>query len=292
MGRRFWKWVGVLFVSASVALAMLPLLVTVTNSFMGLGEVVGRYTDQVTEENQEEPHAGGVHFVNLSLIPAEFSFEQYRNLLFVNPTYLRMVWNSILLVVPILVGQFLIAPLAAFAFEQMKWRFKEAIFFMYVIVMLMPMQILLVPHFLVAGWLGIKDTYLAIILPAMFHPLGVFLIRQQIKGFPKECLEAARLDGAGEFTVYRRIVRPNMAGIVAAMVVLLFTDNWNIVDQAVVFIRDSFREPMSVYLNRILGSDPGMFFAASTFYAIPALLVFFLGKEYLIEGISMSGIKS
>lgn len=292
MRRKFGKIISGVLLFLMIAVAILPLIVTFTGSFMSQNEVVNRYTEAITEENRDDPHTDTLHFVKLSLLPSKVSLEQYRNLLFRDPRYLRMFWNSILLVVPILVGQLLIAPLAAFGFEQLRFKYKEAIFFIYMIVMLMPLQILLVPHFLVAGWLGIKDSYLAIILPAMFHPLGVFLIRQQIKGFPSECLEAARLDGAGEFQIYRKIMRPNMTGIVAAMIVLLFTDNWNIVDQAVVFIRDAYREPMSVYLNRILGDDPGMFFAASAFYALPALLVFFTGKEYLIEGISMSGIKS
>ena len=284
MKKKIMKGIGILFVFLFVVIAVFPLLATVTNSFMSVSEVVDRYVQNTQTEN--------LRFVRLGLIPDRVSLEQYRTLLFVNPVYLRMVWNSLILVLPILAGQLVIAPLAAYGFERMRWRHKEVLFFFYVVVMLMPMQVLLVPHFIVSGWLGIRESYLAIILPAIFHPLGVFLIRQQIKGFPGECLEAARLDGAGEYAIYRRIMRPNMSGILAALMVLLFTDNWNIVDQAVVFIQNSFEEPMSVYLSRILTSDPGMFYAASAFYALPALLVFFVGQDYLIEGISMSGIKS
>ena len=103
------------------------------------------------------------------------------------------------------------------------------------IVMLMPLQLTLVPNYLVANWLGIQNSSLAIILPAMFQPLGVFLIRQQIQDFPQETLEAARLDGASEYRIYRSIVKPNLSSAIAAALILIFIDNWNIVDQAVTF---------------------------------------------------------
>ena len=173
-----------------------------------------------------------------------------------------------------------------------KWKYKEGLFFVYMIVMLMPMQLTLVPHYLVTGWLGIRHSWWAIILPAVFHPLGVFLIRQQIKEFPEECLEAARLDGAGEFQIYRKIMYPNMTGVISAMLILLFVDNWNIVDQAVVFIEDSYKFPMSVYLSQLLDGEAIVYYAASVVYMLPALFAFLMAKEYLIEGISMSGVKS
>lgn len=254
MGKRIGKGLAVSLIAVSVVLAVLPLIITLGKSLKYM--------------------------------------EGYKELLFLNPAYLRLIWNSVCLLVPILVGQVIIAPLAAYGFWQWKWKYKEALFFIYMIVMLMPVQLTLVPHYLVTGWLGIRNTWWAIILPAMFHPLGVFLIRQQIRDFPKECLEAARLDGAGEFQIYRKIMHPNMTAVISAMLILLFMDNWNIVDQAVVFINESYNLPMSVYLNQLLGDASGVFYAASVVYALPALFVFLMAKEYLIEGISISGIKS
>lgn len=134
-----------------------------------------------------------------------------------------------------LIGQLLLAPLAAYGFWQCRWKYKEILFYLYMIVMLMPLQLTLVPNYLVANWLGIQNSSLAIILPAMFQPLGVFLIRQQIQDFPQETLEAARLDGASEYRIYRSIVKPNLSSAIAAALILIFIDNWNIVDQAVIF---------------------------------------------------------
>ena len=280
------------FLVLAALAAVFPIVFTIASSFMSGAEIADRYTAEITETNSGDFISSGIHFVRFGLIPEQPTLDQYKELLLASPDYLRMFWNSVLLVVPVLIGQCILAPLAAFGIENLRWRFKEAIYFAYIIVMLMPTQILLVPNFIVAGWLGIRENYLAIILPAMFHPLGVFLVRQQLKNFPKECLEAAQLDGAGAYQAFRYIVRPNLTSVVAALAVLLFADNWNIVDQAVVFLKNTFDNPLSVYLGEVVSGDPGMFFAVSVFYLIPALLVFFLGQDYLAEGIALSGVKA
>ena len=195
-------------IAIAAIVALFPIVFTVASSFMSGTEIADRYTAEITETNANDFSSSGIHFVRFGLIPEQPTLDQYKELLLNSPDYLRMFWNSVLLVVPVLIGQCVLAPLAAFGIENLRWKYKEAIYFTYIIVMLMPTQILLVPNFIVAGWLGIRENYLAIILPAMFHPLGVFLVRQQLKNFPKECLEAAQLDGAGAFQAYRYIVRP------------------------------------------------------------------------------------
>lgn len=284
--------VSTVFIVVSALVALFPIVFTVASSFMSGPEIAGRYTAEITAENAGDFISSGIHFVRFGLIPEQPTLSQYEELLLNSPDYLRMFWNSVILVVPVLAGQCLLAPLAAFGLESIRWKYKEAIYFGYIIVMLMPTQILLVPNFIVAGWLGIRENYLAIILPALFHPLGVFLVRQQLKNFPKECLEAAQLDGAGAYQAYRYIVRPNLTSVVAALAVLFFADNWNIVDQAVVFLKNTYDNPLSVYLGEVVTGDPGMFFAVSVFYLIPALVVFFLGQDYLAEGIALSGVKA
>ncbi len=284
--------IALIFVILAAFAAIFPILFTVAGSFMSGEEIVSRYTAEITEANQGDFTSSGIHFVRFGLIPEQPTLTQYKELLMDSPDYLRMFWNSVILVVPVLLGQCILAPLAAFGLENIRWKYKEAIYFTYIIVMLMPTQLLLVPNFIVAGWLHIRESYLAIILPAMFHPLGLFLVRQQLKNFPKECLEAAQLDGAGAYQAYRYVVRPNLTSVVAALAVLLFADNWNIVDQAVVFLKNTFDNPLSVYLGEVVTGDPGMFFAVSVFYLIPALLVFLLGQDYLTEGIALSGVKA
>lgn len=273
-------------------IALFPVVFAFTNSLMSREEIASRYSTRIMESNQEDYSFGNIHFVRFGFLPEKASTQQYRELFFENPAYLRYFWNSVALVVPILVGQCILAPLGAYGLENLQWKGKEVVFFLYAVIMLLPMQLLMVPNFIVAGWLGIRESYLAIILPAVFHPLGVFLVRQQLKGFPGEVLEAARLDGAGEFQIYRKIVRPNLTSVIAAVLVLLFADNWNMVDQAVVFIRKPYDMPMSAMLSQLADTAPELFFAVSCFFLLPAVLVFLYGQDYLMEGISLSSIKS
>jgi len=280
-----------IFILVSVSVAVFPIFFIFANSFMSGEEIVSRYSSEILESNAGDFSSHNIHFVRFGLLPEQPTLEQYKRLLLGSPQYLRMFWNSVLLVVPVLLGQCVLAPLAAYGLENIRWKYKEVIYFMYIIVMLMPTQILLVPNFIVAGWLNIRDSYLAIILPALFHPLGVFLIRQQLKNFPKECMEAAALDGAGAFQTYRQIVRPNLSSVVAALLVLLFADNWNIIDQAVVFLTKTYENPLSVYLGNVASGDPGMFFAVAIFYLIPALLVFLFGQDKLTDGIALSAVR-
>lgn len=271
MKQKLAKYLSILFIIFLASIALFPFVITILNSFFNPADAEGTVTELIQK--------------------GRLSLEAYQ-VFFSNPIYMRMVGNSILLVVPILLGQLFIAPAAAYGFECLQWRGKEVLFFLYLLFMLMPMQVLLVPHFIVAGWLGIRDSYLAIILPAVFHPLGVFIIRQQIKNFPVECLEAARIDGASESMIYRKIVCPNIVATVVAVLILLFTDNWNIIDQAVVFIRSMEWEPMSVYLSAIWENDTKNFFAISVIYALPTVLLLIVGQSYLVKGIQLSGVKN
>ena len=138
-------------IMVSAAVAVFPIVFIFVNSFMSGSEIVSRYSAEILPTNADDFTSHGIHFVRFGLLPREFTLDQYKQLLLQSPGYLRMFWNSVLLVVPVLIGQCVIAPLAAYAFENIKWKYKEAIFFMYIIVMLMPTQILLVPT---SSWRG------------------------------------------------------------------------------------------------------------------------------------------
>ena len=156
--------------------------------------------------------------------------------------------------------------------------------------MLMPLPVVLVPQFVMAGFLGISESVLAVILPAIFAPFGVFLLRQFMKQMPKDILEAAHIDGAGNVRILVSIVSPVMKPAIVALALLMFVDYWNVVDQAIVFITDPGSQPLSVGLQRLAGNFE-IVFAASFFYMLPALLVFLHGQDYLVEGMKMSGLK-
>ena len=286
------KYFLILAIAGFFAIAfVLPIVVTFTNSFMSGYEIRNRYVRDVLPSNifytlEVFPQ---VHFVRMSLIPSWITVRQYLTL-FIDVRYINSLWNSVLITVPSVVGQLVVSAPAAFAFEFSSWRHKEKLFFVYVVVMLMPLPVVLVPQFVMASFLGISDSVLAVILPAVFGPFGVFLLRQFLKAFPRECIEAAKLDGAGYVRILLSIVVPLTKPALAALALLVFIDYWNVVDQAIVFITNPAREPLSVYLHRLSGNF-NIVFAASCFYMLPALFVFLHGQEYLVEGMKMSGLR-
>lgn len=275
---RFW-WL--LFLAITV-IYMAPLIITFTNSFMSSTEVERNYNVSGMEEGS---------YVDMNLIPEKVTLSQYAELLFDSPVYLNMFWNSVKITVPIVVGQMIVSTLAAYAFTVLKFKGKELLFFLYIIVMLLPLQVTLMPNYIVADWLGITDSYLAIILSGIFHPFGVFLLRQFMKSLPDAYLEAAKIDGAGHGKIFISIILPMIKPGIAATAMLTLLDYWNLVDQAIIFIQDSEKQPLSTFLAQINNGDIGLAFAGSCFYAVPMLLALFYGQEHLKQGIAITGMK-
>ena len=272
----------------AAALSLAPMVFILANSFMGNMEADARYTGLVTPHSYFGVTTGSMHYMDMAFVPDLISVSAWRNILVEDPTNLRFMWNSMLLTVPIVLGMLIIAPLAAYGFERAKSKHKDKLYFLYIIIMLLPMQALLVPHFIAANFLGINNNILAIILPAIVAPFGVFLIRQQMRGFPKEIIEAARIDGANELQIFFRIVLPNIKPAMTALGVLAFAEAWNIIDQAVVFIRDPWQMPLSVHLSTGLTGNMGIVFALSSLFMIPALIIFIYGQDDLSEGVGYS----
>jgi len=282
---------GLKFVAMAVVafVFLFPVLIVFTNSFMSGFEIVTRYTPFVRPGNVHFA-ADGIHFVRFTLIPDFVSFGQYFALLFGHPAYLGRFWNSVALAVPIVVGQLLISAPAAYAFEMSRNRFKEAVFLLYIIVMLMPLQVTLVPNFIMMDWLGFAESRWAIILPGMVNPLGVFIMRQFLRNLPRDYTESAQIDGAGVLRVFFLVIAPLFKPAFAAVMMLAFVENWNLVEAPRIFL-DAAREPLSIYLAQMADANLDMIFAASFFYLLPCVLVFMYGQEFMIEGIQLSGIK-
>ncbi|MCL2200351.1 MAG: carbohydrate ABC transporter permease [Oscillospiraceae bacterium] len=278
-------------ITIAAVVSLLPVLFVFANSLMSSLEAEARYSSIVTAHNSFGVIDGNMHYMDITLVPDVLSASAWREILLENPANLRYLWNSIVLAVTIVAGQLIIAPLAAYGLERARTRHKEKLYFAYIIIMLLPLQALLVPHFIAANILGISGGYLAIILPAIVAPLGVFLIRQQMKGFEKSIIEAAAIDGAGEFTIFCKMILPNIMPAMAALTVLAFAEAWNIVDQAVVFIRNRHDMPLSVHLSTNLTDNIGVVFALSTLFMIPALIIFIGGQDDLGEGLIYSGGK-
>lgn len=266
-------------------LYIFPLIVTFANSFMSPGEVSRNYS------SLGDILHPGEKFVDMHLIPEMVTLSQYKGLLVESPVYLNMFWNSMKIVVPVVLGQLAVSSMAAYAFTVLRFKGKEAVFFLYILVMLLPLQVTLMPNYLMADWLGIQDSYLAIILPGIFNPFGTFLLRQSMKMIPEAYMESARMDGAGHFRIFFSIVLPMVKSGLAATMMLTLMDYWNLIDQAVIFIKDGEKQPLSLFLANINAQQIGVSFAGASFFAFPILLVLLWGQDYLRDGIQLSGVK-
>jgi len=278
------KWVAAAVALFVAAVMLLPLVATVTNSFMSEEEIAVNY-DAVGSD------ADAGEYANLKLAPDWFTLEQYRYVLLTKEHFLSMFWNSVGIAAPIVAGQTAVGATAAFAFAQLRFPGRDRLFFLYVVTMLMPFQVTLVPNYLAMEWLGLLDTKWAVVWPGAFAAFGVFLLRQFMLHIPRAYTEAAQMDGASYAYIFARIIVPMATPGVAALAILAFIDAWNMVEQPLVMIRDANAQPLSVFLSRIGDADRGVAFAAAVLYMAPMIFVFRYGENELIEGIQLSGIK-
>ncbi len=265
-----------------------PIVLTITNSFMSQTEINANYGAVFAKTEK-----GGKMFisekVNLHFIPDIVSFSQYITVLFKSPDYLIKFWNSVILVVPIVVFQLAVALFAAYGFTRAKGKLKEIVFFSYIILMLMPYQVTLVPNYLVANWLKIIDTKWAIWLPGIASPFAVYLLTKFMRRIPSSYIEAAQIDGAGEWQIFRKICVPLCKSCLYSVAILVFIDYWNMVEQPLILLNDPEQHPLSVFLSQINSGETGLAFAVATIYMVPGLLVFLYGEDYLVEGIMYQG---
>lgn len=262
---------------------LFPMVFVICNSFMSKSEVESNYT--VTDTNADES-------IKLRLIPEAASLEQYYNVFILKYEYLFYFWNSVMIVAPIVAGQLIVSIFAAYAFAKLRFRFRDQLFFVYIVAMMMPFQATLVPNYIMSSNLGILGSRISVILPGIFGAFGVFLLRQFMCYIPGEYIEAALVDGANHFRILFEIVLPLVRTGLAAMAILLVIDNWNMVEQPLIFL-DNFKEfPLSIALSDINNTEKGIAFAASAVYMVPMLLIFLYGERYIVEGIQLSGLKA
>ena len=280
---------GALTVLAAVFAFMflMPTVLTITNSFMTQSELTANY-GQVFQ-NATDGKSFIKDTINLKFIPDKVSFSQYFTVLLKSPDFLYKFWNSVILVAPIVLAQLAVASVAAYGFTRWRGKIRDTIFFAYVILMLMPYQVTLVPNYLVSDFLGLLNTRWAIILPGAFAPFSVFLLTKSMRRIPASLIESAKLDGAGEWHIFWNICLPQCRSALYSIAILVFIDYWNMVEQPLILLPDASQQPLSVYLSQINAGEIGIAFAAAVIYMVPGLLMFLHGEAYLVEGITYAG---
>ncbi|MDR2590867.1 MAG: carbohydrate ABC transporter permease [Oscillospiraceae bacterium] len=287
--RRYFGRTGLFILAAVFAVIfLLPTVLTISNSFMTQSEIEANY-GMIFESTRPGVGTYVADSVNLKFIPDKVSFDQYITVLFRSPEYLFKFWNSVILVIPIVFLQVGIASFAAYSFTRYKSKFKNIVFFFYIVLMLMPYQVTIVPNYIVAAELGLLGSRWAVIFPGAFAPFSVFLLTKFMRRIPSVLIEAAKLDGASEWHIFTKVCIPQCRSALYSIAILVFIDYWNMVELPIILLADADSQPLSVYLSTINTGEVGVAFAVAVIYMIPPLLLFLHGEEALVEGITHAG---
>jgi multiple sugar transport system permease protein len=231
--------------------------------------------------------------VQPNLIPETFRWENYQAV-FDNAPFVRFYVNSIVVAIARTVGQVAIASLAGFAFAQLRFPGRDVIFVGLLAGLMVPDQVLIVPRFVIMREFGWFDTYQGLIVPLIFSSFGVFLLRQYFLGIPRDFHEAAVLEGANPFRVYRDIYLPLARPALAAFGFLALLSSWNEFFWALTVTNQTDMRVLPVGIALFQGqyfTNNAIVLAAANMATFPLLVIFLFFQKQLVEGVALSGLK-
>lgn len=242
-----------------------------------------------------------VYHVPPSWIPNPFVWRNYPNAL----TYLpfdKYFFNTMTYCIGATLGTVLSAALVAYGFSRVRWRGRDAIFWIVLATMMLPFQVQMIPLYITFKNLHWLNTYLPLIVPSFFgsSAFSIFLLRQFFRTIPMELSDAARVDGANEMTIFLRIILPLAKPSLAVVGLFQFMDGWNDFLGPLIYLNDSSRYPLALGLQQLQtafnqGTIPQQWpqlMAASTVVMIPVLVIYFFTQRVFVQGIVVSGMKS
>lgn len=227
-----------------------------------------------------------------TVLPQQPTLEYYQTL-FTELDFGRYLLNTVAVVLISFVGLLLMA-MAGYAFAKFDFVGKSWMFFLVLATLMIPVQVTMIPTYLIINGLDLTNTLVGIALPTLVSGFSIFLFRQFMTTIPSEMLEAARLDGAGEFRTFWQIVLPMSKPILAVQVVLTFIAGWNSFLWPLVLASDQKLYTLSVGLNLLnqqLAVNPSLQMAGASLMVVPILIVFIIFQRFVIQGFALSGLK-
>lgn len=273
---------GLLALFGTAFLICLPVLLLFCGSLQGADELKSELAPILGE---------GTGVIDFHLFPAYPTLVHYLEVFFDRPEFYTVLFNSFLIVTGTLLGHLLFGLPSAWAFARFQFPGKRILFFLYVVLMMLPFSVTMLSQYLVLNRLALLDSLWGIILPGAFSTFPVFIMYRGFCAIPQGMLEAARIDGAGEWQLFFHIGLPLGYSGVASALVLGFLEYFSLIEQPLAFLKERALWPLSLYLPNIGLSDAGYAFAASVTTLLPALVVFALGRDYLEKGIVAAGMK-
>ena len=209
----------------------------------------------------------------------------------------RYAVNTLIVVGGCMVGTLVTASMAAYAFSRVKWKGRSACFALILTTMMLPGSVTLIPQFMIWRNLNLVDTYWPLILPSFFGggAFNIFLLRQFFLGIPRELDEAARIDGAGPFQIFLRVILPLSKSALVVVALFTFLNNWNDFFGPIIYLNSKEHFTLAIGLLQFKGDYStkwNLLMAASTIVVAPCVASYLFGQKHLIEGISLTGLKA
>lgn len=227
-------------------------------------------------------------------IPRDFRFDNYVTLWTDFPLFNTWVFNSFKIVIVIVGAQVLICSLSAYAFARLEFPGRDLLFYLYVGSLLVPDVVNILPNYVIARQLGWIDTHTALIVPAMASAFGIFMLRQFFLTIPRELEDAARVDGASYWRIYRDIVLPLSGPAIATLTVFLFIWNWNDFLSPLIMLNTPPKYTVQLglaFVNDSRSTDWNRLMSGNLISLMPLLVVYAVAQRHLVQGISLTGLK-
>lgn len=226
----------------------------------------------------------------LSFYPGEsIGFIGYDDLFFDCFTFYKMFWNSVIYAYIITALQLLVILPAAFAFSVAKFRGKEALFFFYMILMMMPLQVMILPNYIGLRDMGILNTRAGIILPMVFSPFGVVVLRQYMKNIDTSAIEAMRLETNSVLRILLHSIVPQVKVCLYAVAIFVFAECWNMLEQPMLLLQDENLKTLTVFFSNTAQYGEHILYPASVLFMIPILLLYLFFHKELERGLTLHG---
>ena len=280
-----------LLLAELAAVICFPILMALTGGFSAQWELEQNLAPVLGEAAVISADSGLSGFAGWSLLPQAPTLVFLVAVLIDSPEFFVMFWNSVKIAVLVLAGELLFGIPASWGLARFSFPGRRAISALYLVLMLMPFQVLMLPQYLVLNRLNLLDTHAAVILPLVFSTFPVFLMERFFRAVPEAIVDAARIDGAGHLQIFLLVGLPLGAPGIMSTVILTFLEAWNLIEQPMTFLKTKGKWPLSLFLPEISLKDAGLGFAAALLMLIPALLVFWSGQEYLEQGIAAAAVK-
>ncbi|QQO07737.1 carbohydrate ABC transporter permease [Breznakiella homolactica] len=226
-------------------------------------------------------------------IPETFKFENY-SYIWNKAHYPILFGNTLFLAVTITILQIITCSMAAYAFSKIIFPERNKLFLAYLATLMIPMQAIMIPQFMIIRSMGLANTRMALILTQAFNPMGVFLLRQYYQGIPNELSEAARIDGLTEFGIYSRVVLPLAKPAVASLTIFTSVAVWNDFLPPLIYINSPSKYTIQLGLRNLISefsAEYAPIMAASVISLIPILILFLTCQKFFVEGAATTGLK-